>query len=100
MATRLSLLCPRRHLPVQWHPTRRLHPLGPSRMAVITSQLCDAFFLLTVCFFLMPSTQPTLPKIMYAMSLTALIFLPFVAHQYTAYRTFCINPSAEPAPWC
>lgn len=36
---------------------------------------------------------------MYTIYLVSLVFLPFVAHQYSAYRDFC-STSVAPAPWC
>ncbi|KAF8601352.1 hypothetical protein BDV93DRAFT_558438 [Ceratobasidium sp. AG-I] len=42
----------------------------------------------------------------YSLFLTVLVLLPFVAHQYAAYATFCIEPTATttdslyPRPWC
>ncbi|KAL6308172.1 GPI mannosyltransferase 2 [Sparassis latifolia] len=38
-------------------------------------------------------------KLAYAVALTSLTVMPFVSHQYTAYRAFC-GGSATPAPWC
>ncbi|KAH9945639.1 glycosyltransferase family 76 protein [Amylocystis lapponica] len=40
-----------------------------------------------------------LKRVMYAVALTALIFLPFVTHQYTASLAFC-GGTVPAAPWC
>ncbi|KAI0958319.1 hypothetical protein AcV7_004170 [Taiwanofungus camphoratus] len=41
----------------------------------------------------------TLRSVMYAVVLTSIMLLPFVAHQYAAYRSFC-QLTATSAPWC
>ncbi|OSX66590.1 glycosyltransferase family 76 protein [Postia placenta MAD-698-R-SB12] len=38
-------------------------------------------------------------RVVYTIYLVSLVFLPFVAHQYIAYRDFCLT-SVAPAPWC
>lgn len=42
--------------------------------------------------------QVTVRNLLYSVLLTAVIFLPFVWSQYTAYLAFCT--AATPAPWC
>lgn len=43
-------------------------------------------------------SQITIKNILYSVLLTAVVFLPFVWFQYSAYLTFCT--AATPAPWC
>ncbi|ETW80459.1 glycosyltransferase family 76 protein [Heterobasidion irregulare TC 32-1] len=45
---------------------------------------------------------PSLSKIGYAVALTTLTFIPFIFHQYTAYRNFCTSTdlSIHLPSWC
>jgi GPI mannosyltransferase 2 len=61
--------------------------------------LADAFAIILQTLYLAA-------RVIYAIALTGLIFLPFIYHHYTAYVAFCIRPdsanlSPSPVPpWC
>ncbi|PCH43477.1 glycosyltransferase family 76 protein [Wolfiporia cocos MD-104 SS10] len=38
-------------------------------------------------------------RLAYTIALTSAIFTPFIAHQFSAYQSFCV-PAITPAPWC
>lgn len=49
---------------------------------------------------ILPRRAPRISTLIYATLLSALVFAPFVYHNYTGYVAFCIENPSTPPEWC
>ena len=100
MVLRLSSLCTCSNVQIQWHLPCRFYYLGftcppfPEPTIGKLSHSIQTHFKLT-------TYQPHLRTLLKSLALTAIVFSPFVGHQYLAYLSFCSRSITEPVPqWC
>ncbi|KAF8894928.1 hypothetical protein CPB84DRAFT_1782666 [Gymnopilus junonius] len=95
------LLCPRRHLQVQWLLLGRIRPLGVAhtpfpfwKNGSRFSSLCS-LLITHICPF-----QPTTRALLESILLTSIIIAPFVVYHLYTFTLFCLDTSATTPEWC